>query len=176
MANGNKRGVNHAKPNRKIVKEAIELLNLGENADQTRLHLGLDELEWVDLVNQSDLIRRAIKSGARRTNLKVVKSLLEAALGTMVAGDSTTDRTFSDEDGKTLLEKKVKDVRKYIPPNVNAIKLWLESRGGDEWKDNFKKVEDSLNISISVDGKDVVIDKKEKEPLKKRNNGKNKDN
>lgn len=106
---------------------------------------------------QYEEIRNALKKGKEIVDYKVENALLKSALGYKVRKNKvimelngmgqmvTTRREISDEE---------------VPPNVNAISMWLINRNSNKWKrnrDNILQLDDkesNITVNIIRKGKD----------------------
>lgn len=96
----------------------------------------------------------AIKIGAEITDYRVENALLKKALG-YDYDEVKTIVGFPDENGNRPI--KTETTRKHVPPDVNAMLLWLNNRRPDKWKrnnDTFTLLDeataDGSNITINV--------------------------
>lgn len=112
---------------------------------------------------QYEEIRNALKKGKEIVDYKVENALLKSALGYKVRKNKvimelngmgqmvTTRREISDEE---------------VPPNVNAISMWLINRNSNKWKrnrDNILQLDDkesNITVNIIRKGKDEDEQKK----------------
>lgn len=106
---------------------------------------------------QYEEIRNALKKGKEIVDYKVENALLKSALGYKVRKNKvimelngmgqmvTTRREILDEE---------------VPPNVNAISMWLINRNSNKWKrnrDNILQLDDkesNITVNIIRKGKD----------------------
>lgn len=79
-----------------------------------------------DYIKQSATISRLIEENPGLANSEVEKALLIAA-----TGGSYTDTEVAVSNGR----KYVKRTTKHIPPNMEAIKMWLNNRAKEKWSD-----------------------------------------
>ena len=91
----------------------------------------------------------AIKRGKRPANIIVENSLFKRCIGFYF--DEVTDDVYLDEKGKRHAGKKT--VKKYIMPDINAIRFWLTNREPELWKNIREDVE-----SCKTDFKDQLIE------------------
>ena len=60
------------------------------------------------------------------------------------------------KDGTVVAKTETKSI-KDVPPNLAAIKIWLDNKDSSEWKDSISEIEQKLNITVTVDGKVIAI-------------------
>lgn len=84
----------------------------------------------------------ALKKGKAPVDTQVENALLKRALGYSYVETVTefelTDTGMKDDDGKPVMEKKIKSVRsikKEVPPDVGAGAFWLKNRRPDRWRE-----------------------------------------
>lgn len=86
----------------------------------------------------------ALTNPTNNLNNRVELALIKLALGYEVEVEELTKvrEVTTDENGKKVIKEYMKPVKvkKYIPPNVNAQKYWLNNRDLNQWKDNPHKV------------------------------------
>ena len=76
----------------------------------------------------------AIESGRDLwTNAKVKASLAKRAIGFRFT-ETTMEQQTDKETGETKMVP-VRKVRKYVPPDVSAIKHWQTNRDPEKWRD-----------------------------------------
>lgn len=145
------------KKNKDISDKVLKLFNLGVGlSDICELcDITIDELH--DLCKTNSDIKIAKDKGIMDTNLKIINALLKAAIGYKTS-ETITEKKYA-ADGKKVLYKSVINTEKEYGPNASACKFWLENRS-EEWKESLDKSEKELNITVSVDGKDVIVNKK----------------
>lgn len=87
-------------------------------------------------------IMEALKKGKAPVDTQVENALLKRALGYSYVETVTefelTDTGMKDNDGKPVMEKKIKSVRsikKEVPPDVGAGAFWLKNRRPDRWRE-----------------------------------------
>ncbi len=96
-------------------------------------------------------ISQAIKKGKAPVDTQVENALLKRALGYSYT-ETTTDFELIDtgnvdEDGKPIMEKKIKNVRsvkKEVAPDVGAAAFWLKNRRPDRWRE---KREEQIQVT-----------------------------
>ena len=91
----------------------------------------------------------AIKRGKRPANIIVENSLFKRCVGFYF--DEVTDDVYLDEKGKKHAGKKT--VKKYVMPDINAIRFWLTNREPELWKNIREDME-----SGKTDYKDQLIE------------------
>ena len=115
---------------------------------------GIDLFDFCEICEADIDIKTAKRSGSKTSNQKVVEALLKSAVG-FESKETTVDKKYG-QDGKKVIFKSVSETTKQTPPNITAIKYWLQNRS-KEWAEGIKEAERELNISISVDGKDIIV-------------------
>lgn len=87
----------------------------------------------------------SLKKGKEIVDYEVEKALIKAACGYM-----TTEviRERNPDSGEMV---SVKEITKFVPPNVAALIFWLKNRRPDKWRD---KVE---NVNVDEQGKEINI-------------------
>lgn len=91
----------------------------------------------------------AIKRGKRPANIIVENNLFKRCIGFYF--DEVTDDVYLDEKGKKHAGKKT--VKRYVMPDINAIRFWLTNREPELWKNIREDVEDG-----KTDYKDQLIE------------------
>ena len=102
-------------------------------------------------------ISQAIKKGKAPVDAQVENALLKRALGYSYT-ETTTDFELIDtgnvdEDGKPIMEKKIKNVRsvkKEVAPDVGAAAFWLKNRRPDRWREKREE-------QVTVTGADYSL-------------------
>ena len=101
--------------------------------------------------------REAIKKGKAPVDFKVENALLKRALGYSYIETTTdfelVDTGKTDEDGKPIMEKKVKSVRsvkKEVAPDVGAQAFWLKNRRPDVWREKREEQIKVTNADYSL--------------------------
>jgi len=92
--------------------------------------------------NRFPEIMEALKKGKAPVDTQVENALLKRALGYSYVETVTefelSDTGMKDNDGKPVMEKKIKSVRsikKEVPPDVGAGAFWLKNRRPDRWRE-----------------------------------------
>lgn len=136
------------------IKQLIALYDYGISDEDicSLLMITKDELL---AMQESNLVKNAKETGMKRTNLRVMEALLELATGSKTV-DTTEDAQIA-KDGVTVISRKRQTKKIQNKPDINAIKLWLEVRGGDDWKNIAMDAEKKLNITVSIDGNNINI-------------------
>lgn len=94
---------------------------------------------------------QAIKKGKAPVDMQVENALLKRALGysyvETVTDFELVDTGEKDDDGKPVMEKRIKNVRsvkKEMAPDVGAAAFWLKNRRPDKWRE---KREEQIQVS-----------------------------
>ena len=106
---------------------------------------------YYDWQNKSPELSEAIKKGKAPVDDMVENALFKRAVGYSYV-ETTTDFELIDtgkvdEDGKPVMEKKIKSVRsvkKEMAPDVGAAAFWLKNRRPDRWRE---KREEQIQVS-----------------------------
>ena len=95
--------------------------------------------------------REALKKGKAPVDTQVENALLKRALGYSYTETTTDfeliDTGAVDDDGKPIMEKKIKNVRsvkKEVAPDVGAAAFWLKNRRPDRWRE---KREEQIQVT-----------------------------
>lgn len=146
------------KVDKKLKQSIINYFEIGATPGEVSQLVDISLEELVDLCEKDKEIKRAKEIGPKGANYRVVEALLKSAIGYEVE-DVETDKRYG-KDLKTVIFKSTKLTKKTILPNINAIKFWLDNKD-TSWKDSMSEAENNLNIRISIDGKDIVVNKGE---------------
>ena len=106
---------------------------------------------YYDWQNKYPELSEAIKKGKAPVDEMVENALFKRAVGYSYV-ETTTDFELIDtgkvdEDGKPVMEKKIKSVRsvkKEMAPDVGAAAFWLKNRRPDRWRE---KREEQIQVS-----------------------------
>lgn len=106
---------------------------------------------YYDWQNKYPELSEAIKKGKAPVDDMVENALFKRAVGYSYV-ETTTDFELIDtgkvdEDGKPVMEKKIKSVRsvkKEMAPDVGAAAFWLKNRRPDRWRE---KREEQIQVS-----------------------------
>lgn len=96
-------------------------------------------------------LTEALKKGKAPVDTQVENALLKRALGYSYTETITDfeliDTGTVDDDGKPIMEKKIKNVRsvkKEVAPDVGAAAFWLKNRRPDRWRE---KREEQIQVT-----------------------------
>ncbi len=125
----------------------------GLTKTQIAQNIGIEPQTLTKWLHKYPEFKEAVMKGAEITDYKVENALLKKALGYDYE-EVKTIVGFPDEKGN----RPIKTVRttKHIPPDVNAILLWLNNRRADKWKRNndafvlLNETAEGSNITINV--------------------------
>lgn len=112
--------------------------NLGI-AESSFYEYKLKHLEFSEALRESKLV----------ANIKVINALYKRATGFY------TEEIEEKLIGNEVVEKKVK--KKYVPPETDAAKYWLNNRMSEEWKDKSEQVVDVETQSNKVEKVQIEI-------------------
>jgi hypothetical protein len=142
-----------------IADHVIRLFNLGIEVSDICDLTGLTVADLHKLVEVNKKVEMAKKKGKFNTNLKVIEALLKSATG-YTTKETKIDKKYG-KDGKTVIQKAISEIKKEMAPNVVAIRMWLEARDSDNWKEAFDKAETKFNINVKVEGKEIIVEEEE---------------
>lgn len=111
------KGVARYRP--EYAERAYGLTLLGMNITEIAAELGVDEGTFAAWMRKHPKLRDAIRSGGIEADIEVVKALYRLAHGYEVTVQEVVLR-----DGEPVFV----EVVKYIPPNPEAARFWLENR------------------------------------------------
>ena len=109
--------------------------------------------------------RNAVTTGFISTNIALENALIQAAKG--FEYEEHEEEDIDGFDGpKQVSRHKSKTIKKYCPPNIKAIELYLTNRAPEDWKkasvDNMNtgtQIKNATIISVSDDRiKDMISD------------------
>lgn len=106
----------------------------GLSDQQIAYNLGIHVATYYRYQNEHQEFREAILKGKRPVDIEVENALLKRALGyeyEEVHVEYEPPQKPSDKPKP----KAVKKIKKFIPPDVGAITVWLFNRRGKFWKD-----------------------------------------
>lgn len=104
-------------------------------------NLGISLQSYYDYQKKYPDFLEAIQRGKRPANIIVENALYKRCVG--FEYDEVTQEIGKDEKGKQVIRKKT--VKKYVVPDVNAIRFWLTNREPELWK-NFREESGADNI------------------------------
>ena len=141
-----------------VKKHIIHLYELGLSASDVADITGITLEQLVYLCSGDVDIKAAKNTGIKRTNLKVIEALLKTAIGYKT--DVITIEKRLAKDGTVVAKTETRSI-KDVPPNLAAIKIWLDNKDSSEWKDSISEIEQKLNITVTVDAyRDWETDRK----------------
>lgn len=113
--------------------------------------MGISSTTFYRWQQEYGAFREALKKGKAPVDTQVENALLKRALGYSYT-ETTTDFELIDtgnvdEDGKPIMEKKIKNVRsvkKEVAPDVGAAAFWLKNRRPDRWRE---KREEQIQVT-----------------------------
>ena len=143
------------KINKDLKDKIVLYFELGLPVSDVSVLTGLSISEIHELSTNNKDIKKAQSAGAKTSNIKVIEALLKSAIGYDVTESDVTEMKGRND---TLISKTTTSKTKHVQPNVNAIKYWLDNRASSEWKESIQDTEKKMNIKISVDGKNIMID------------------
>lgn len=103
--------------------------------------IGISKDTLYDWVKKFPDFSDALRIGREPADYAVQNTLFKMATGYYVE-EKTEEK--SDLKGRT-----VKVTRRYIPPNVVAVKYWLDNRMGDKWRERQLDDGDVEDIDLS---------------------------
>lgn len=118
---------------------------------QIAAKIGISSTTFYRWQQEHEEFREALKNGKAPVDTKVENALLKRALGYSYT-ETTTDFELIDtgrvdEEGKPIMEKKIKNVRsvrREVAPDVGAAAFWLKNRRPDRWRD---KREEQIQVT-----------------------------
>jgi gas vesicle protein len=130
---------------------------LGISEKDIKAICDLSDEQLEEMLTMTLKVAKAKKSGELITNTDIVEALIKTAVGYNI-NETKTEEVY-EKDGITLRNKIKTKITKNVGPQVQSIKYWLSIKDAD-WKDITEKVENDLNISVKLDGKNITIEKK----------------
>lgn len=113
--------------------------------------MGVSSTTYYRWQQEHKQIREAIKKGKAPVDTQVENALLKRALGysytETVTDFELIDTGEVDDDGKPIMEKKIKNIRstkKEVAPDTGAIAFWLKNRRPDRWRE---KREEQIQVT-----------------------------
>jgi len=90
----------------------------------------------------------SLKKGKEVIDYEVEKALIKAACGYM---STEIIRERDPKNGEMVV---VKEVTRFVPPNVTALIFWLKNRRPDKWRDKVDNVniEQDSELKINIIG------------------------
>jgi DNA-binding transcriptional MerR regulator len=140
-----------------VIKQVIKLYKLGISEKDIKAICDLSDEQLEEMLTMTLKVAKAKKSGELITNTDIVEALIKTAVGYNI-NETKTEEVY-EKDGITLRNKIKTKITKNVGPQVQSIKYWLSIKDAD-WKDITEKVENDLNISVKLDGKNITIEKK----------------
>lgn len=141
---------------KKQITEIINYFELGLTEVEVCDITGIDAETLIELCQDDQDVKNSRRLGIKSKNIKVVEALLKSAVG-YTYKDKETEKRYG-RNGKTQIYKSVKEIEKIVAPNIQAIKFWLDNKD-KSWKDSLADAEKNMNITIKVDGKDIIVQK-----------------
>ena len=118
---------------------------------QIAAKIGISSTTFYRWQQEHEEFRQALKKGKAPVDTQVENALLKRALGYSYTETITDfeliDTGQVDENGKPIMEKKIKNVRsvkKEVAPDVGAAAFWLKNRRPDRWRD---KREEQIQVT-----------------------------
>jgi hypothetical protein len=136
-------------------KEAYELCLLGCTMDELGEYFDVNTdtvYEWKKNIPD---FSEAVNLGKTKADSKVALSLYERAIGCFVTKQQIVKLRRGDNE---VME--VVDLKTELPPDVGAIKFWLNNRQPDKWKEKREEKEDDNKFKgtfILQVGKDGIV-------------------
>lgn len=141
---------------KKQITEIINYFELGLTETEICDITGIDAETLIELCQDDQDVKNSRRLGIKSKNIKVVEALLKSAVG-YTYKDKEIEKRYG-RNGNTQIYKSVKEIEKNVAPNIQAIKFWLSTKDTN-WKDTMNDVEKNMNITIKVDGKDIIVQK-----------------
>lgn len=107
-------------------EQALKLCYLGHTNEELATFFDVSFKTINVWIAQVEAFGASVRAGREEADMDMVNALRKLGLGHMV--ELNEQRLTKDGD--------IVDLRKdvYVPPNFNAIQLWLVNRGGGKWK------------------------------------------
>jgi transcriptional regulator with XRE-family HTH domain len=118
----------------------------GLSDEQIAENLGISAETLYQYVKKYPEFSEALKDGKAPVDIQVENALLRRALGYKFT-ERTIEYNANTSEGSPSV-KSIKETKKEIPPDVLAIKFWLQNRRPKEWRE----VKD-VNIAASFESK-----------------------
>jgi len=143
------------KINKDLKDKIVLYFELGLPVSDVSVLTGLSISEIHELSTNDKNIKKAQSAGAKVSNIKVIEALLKSAIGYDIVENDVIEMKGRND---TVISTTKTSKTKHIQPNITAIKYWLDNRASSEWKETIQDSEKKMNIKISVDGKNIMID------------------
>lgn len=138
------------------INTIIQYFEIGVKKEDVSKLLGISIEEIDDIIDSNNKIKSAYELGIKLGNIKVIQALFKSATGYSV--EETENYTRTDLLGDVIFKDK-KVNKKQVAPNFSAIKFWLENKDNASWKQDLDEVEKNMNIKISIEGKEIIVNK-----------------
>lgn len=137
-----------------LTEDGLELLAAYARDGMTILKIaekiGITQRQLYRWKSKYPEINKALSKGAELIDYKVENALLSAALGKQTKETRVLMRLRQGKMTAVEQETTIKE----IPPNISAIKLWLNNRHPEKWKrnaDNILSADDKdNNITVNI--------------------------
>ncbi len=100
----------------------------GLTAEQIAAKIGISARSLYNYLNKSSELKEALARGKAPVDFQAENALLKKALGCRIQKVSTTVHADGSVTTKTTVTE--------IPPDVQALQLWLRNRKPDQWRES----------------------------------------
>jgi hypothetical protein len=136
-------------------KEAYELCLLGCTIDELGEYFDVNADTVYEWQKKYTDFSESIRLGKKFADSKVSKALYDRATGYTVIKQQAIKLRRGDDEIVELV-----DLKTELPPDVGAIKFWLNNRQPDKWKEKREEKEDDNKFKgtfILQVGKDGIV-------------------
>ena len=128
-----------------------KLAGMGLTEEQIASVIDIHRDTLIEYKKQYPEFSDILKRGKEKTDLQIVKSLYQRAIGY-----KHPELYITQYKGKIITKK----ITKHYPPDTGAICFWLKNRQPDKWKDRFDI--DATVKTAKLSMKDLIKSQKEK--------------
>ena len=112
--------------------EVEELSREGYNEKEIAYVFGVSERAWRTYKKKYEALAAAVKAGRRKSQKEITNALYKRATGFK---EQVEELVAVRDAQNNIVRHDVKRVSKYFPPDMGAIRMWLNYRHPDKWGD-----------------------------------------
>ena len=110
--------------------EVEELSREGYNEKEIAYVFGVSERAWRTYKKKYEALSAAIKAGRRKSQKEITNALYKKATGFK---EQVEELVAVKDAQNNIVRHDLKKISKYFPPDMGAIRMWLNYRHPDKW-------------------------------------------
>ena len=138
------------------LEQVEQLSREGYNEKEMAAFFGVSERAWRGYKARHSALAASVNKGRRKAQEEITNALYKRATGFK---ESVEELVAVRDSQNNIVRHDVKRVSKYFPPDMGAIRMWLNFRHPDKWGDKV------LGRQEEIDKIKEIYNKREKEKL-----------